>query len=503
MNTLDTTLHAVLSTSLDPAIAMRDDGSIAAWNGVAEQTFGWTFAEVHGRQLSEVIIPPEFRSGHHDGLQRYLRTGIAKALGKHIEVTAIDRTGRRFPAELSTTELKHEEERIFIGFIRDITARKEDDQRIRDITERLELAVRTHSIGIFDTDVKTEQVKWNEELEQIYGYHPGAFETTLAAWRRHVFPGDLARVKDQFKKAIDARAPEVSYSYRMTRCDGEIRHIEASVRFFYDAEGNHFRRVGVNIDVTERKTAERRLAETQAELIHVSRLNSLGAMASSLGHELNQPLAAVANYISAARSLLQQQGTSNGERAMEALQLATQSALRAGELIKRLRALSAKSVSKPTEVSLTELVNETGPIVLHDFSMSQISLNLEIDPEADAVYGDPILLQQVLFNIIRNATEAIGAAEGRITVRASVLSSKETVVHIEDTGPGLDQEIASNVFTAFVSTKSDGMGVGLSICRTIVENSGGRIWAEPGEVGASFSFTVPRAKKQRAVTSDL
>ncbi|MES2902953.1 MAG: PAS domain S-box protein [Pseudomonadota bacterium] len=501
MSTLEPTLHAILSTSLDPAIAMRHDGSIAAWNSVAEQTFGWTFQEVDGRRLSEFIIPPELRSRHERGLERYLETGVATALGKYIEVTAIDRAGRRFPVELSTTELKLEDGHLFVGFIRDITARKDADQKIRDITERLELAVRAHSIGVFDTDVKREQVKWSEELELIYGYLPGTFETTLAAWRRHVFSSDLSRIKARFKKAVETQASEISYSYRMTRCDGDVRDIEASARFFYDAAGNNIRRVGVNIDVTERKMAERRLADTQSELIHVSRLNSLGALASSLSHELNQPLAAVANYISAARSLVQQQqqGMATGTQAVETLQLASESALRAGELIKHLRTMSAKGVNDPICVSFSEIVHVTARIALHDHSHLPITLTVDVDSEADAVFTDPVLLQQVVFNLMRNAAEAMQDAGGTITVRATVTSSRECLVQIEDTGPGLEPEIASNLFTAFVSTKSDGMGVGLSICRTIIENSGGRIWAETSEAGAKFFFTLPRPRKQRTV----
>lgn len=492
MSALDMTLQAVLSTSLDPAIAMRDDGSISAWNSVAEKTFGWTFAEVNGRQLSEVIIPPELRSRHQRGLKRYLETGNAKVLGKHIEVTALDREGRRFHAELSTTELREDGERIFVGFIRDISARKEADQKLRDVTERLELAVRTHSIGVFDTDVMTDRVMWNEELERIYGYLPGKFETTLAAWRRHVFPKDLMRINAQFSKAIEAHSSEVSYSYRMTRCDGAVRHIEASARLFYDAGGNHVRRVGVNIDVTEPRMAQRRLADTQAELIHVSRLSSLGALASSLGHELNQPLAAVANYISAARSLLQQ-GPAESERILEALKLASESLFRAGELIKRLRALASRGVIEPTEVSLTRLLNDTASIALHD-NHSPITIDLAIPSAADTVHADPILLQQVLFNLIRNAAEAMCEGGGAITIRASVVSPNMSQVEIRDTGPGLDQDVIADLFTAFVSTKPDGMGVGLSVCRTIVENGGGLIWAESSPNGTSFFLTIPRTQ---------
>ena len=329
-------------------------------------------------------------------------------------------------------------------------------------------------------------------MARIYGYAPGEFERTLAAWRRHVLPNDLARTDAAFARALENKASEVSYSYRMTRCDGQIRDIEASARLFYDDEGRHVRRVGVNIDVTERKAAERRLSETQAELIHLSRLNSLGAMASSLGHELNQPLTAVANYVAAARTMVKRLGTAEAEPALEALQEALGSTLRAGELIRRLRLLSSKGGVKPQEVDLAQLLEDTASLAL-PAGGERITLEAAIEPDASRAYADAILLQQVIFNLLRNAAEAMSGSGGRVAVRTSLASASEIMIAVEDTGPGLDPDVAANLFTAFVTTKADGMGVGLSICRTIVEKSGGRIWAESKDSGTTFKFTLPRS----------
>jgi two-component system sensor kinase FixL len=145
-------------------------------------------------------------------------------------------------------------------------------------------------------------------------------------------------------------------------------------------------------------------------------------------------------------------------------------------------------------VSLAALVEETASLALHDSAVQRITFELAIRPGADTVYADPVLLQQVMFNLMRNAAEAMAGAGGRIEVRASMASQDEVVIQVQDTGPGLDQEVAANLFTAFVSTKGDGMGVGLSICRTIIENNGGRIWAESSGAGTSFFFTLPRTR---------
>jgi two-component system sensor kinase FixL len=442
-----------------------------------------------------VIIPPEGRSAHDIGLERYLSTGEAKVLGKHIEVVAIDRTGRRFPAELSTTEIRHDGQRLFLGFIRDISARKDAEAHIAEVTERLRLAVGTHSIGIFDTNVETGGVHWNEELEAIYGYAPRCFDPTLEAWRRHVFPADLELISRHFREAISEQRRDLAYSYRMTRCDGELRNIEASVRFFYDAEGKNIRRVGVNIDVTERKRTERRLIETEAELAHLSRLGSLGAMASSLGHELNQPLTSIVNYVSAAKRLAARSPSEETAQILDALEQASAGALRAADLIRRLRALSSKQPVDTQEISLTAVVQETSSLLLDNPICKSIEFTVAIEPEADRVHADPILLQQVMFNLLKNAAEAITGA-GAITVRAAALNEDEVVVEVQDTGPGLDPKVKADLFTAFISTKSEGMGVGLSICRTIIENQGGRIWADENQRGTSFFLTIPRRERQ-------
>lgn len=378
-----------------------------------------------------------------------------------------------------------------VGFISDITLSKEAEEKAQGVADRLELAIRVHSIGIFDTNPSTGEVHFNEQLERIYGYGQGEFKRMLSAWRQHVLPYDLTLIEAAFARAIQAKETELSYSYRITRCDGELRDIEASAQFFYNSEGENIRRVGVNIDVTDRKRVERHLAETEAELLHVSRLNSLGAMASSLGHELNQPLQAVVNYISGAAKILKSSGEPGIETALEALNFASEATNRAGSLIKQLRVLAGKGKLNPQNVSLTELMDSTGPLALHDACSKNIMISQTIDPEADIVFCDPLLLQQVLFNLLRNSVEAMTSAGGTISMQTYHGSANEIVVEINDTGAGFDEDFAPDLFTAFMGCKPDGMGVGLSICRTIIENSGGKIWAHSGNGQTSFFFTLP------------
>ncbi len=415
---LDTSLNAILSTALDAAIAMDESGAIVGWNAVAERTFGWSVEEVIGKSVADVVIPLEHRKTHNKGLKQYLRTRVPKLLGRHVEVLAAHRSGRHFQAELSTTEITYGGRRLFVGFVRDISERKALEIQMADVTDRLKLAVRTHAIGIFDTDVLRRRVSWNEELEAIYGYKPGCFETTLDAWRKHVLPADLKRIDRRFSTAIFAKTLEVSYNYGIIRHDGVTRYLEASAFFFYDDVGNNIRRVGVNIDVTDRKRMERELSNSQSELDHLSRLNSLGAMASSLGHELNQPLAAIVNYLGAAKVLLGDRSQEPGDTVIRAIEAASASAIRAGDIIRRLREISLKRTILRRKTTLTEILIETIPLALETDGQAGLDVELEINPEGDTVYADPTLLQQVLFNLMRNSVQAMSKTGGRITIRA-------------------------------------------------------------------------------------
>ena len=241
---------------------------------------------------------------------------------------------------------------------------------------------------------------------------------------------------------------------------------------------------------------ERELLTSQSELAHLSRLNSLGAMASSLSHELNQPLTAIVNYIGAAKVLVERPSTGSTESILEALESAMASTLRAGAITRRLREMSLKRPILKREVALTELVNETVPLALETAAQTRAEAHLDIDPAAELVCSDPTLLQQVLFNLIRNASQAMSDTGGLITIRAKPYSSSEVLIEVADTGSGLPPEISKDLFTAFRTTKKDGMGIGLAVCRTIIESQGGRIWAESSPTGTAFCFTVGRSKKK-------
>jgi two-component system, LuxR family, sensor kinase FixL len=244
-------------------------------------------------------------------------------------------------------------------------------------------------------------------------------------------------------------------------------------------------------DLTDRQQTERRLQELQDGLLHVSRLRSMGQMAAALAHELNQPLTATANYLRAALRLLEQP-TQNLPRARQAMNLAAQQTLRSGEIIRRLRAFVARGEVAKRPESVAKVIEEASALALVGAKEHGIKVMIRIDPDLPTAEVDRVQIQQVLLNLIRNAVEAMEGREVRELSVGTATEDGAVLVSVADTGGGIPPEIETKLFQPFVTTKPDGMGIGLSVCRTIVEAHGGRLWVERNVGGGSvFRFTLP------------
>jgi two-component system sensor kinase FixL len=280
------------------------------------------------------------------------------------------------------------------------------------------------------------------------------------------------------------------------RKDGSTFPMELAVGEMRGKDGRYF--TGFIRDLSERQEAERRLQEMQSELVHVSRLTALGEMASALAHELNQPLSAISNYVTGSRQLLAREG-SDREKVRDALERASEQALRAGQIIRRLREFVARGETDRQIERLPKLLEEASALALVGAREHGVLVRFDLDPQADLVVADKVQVQQVVLNLIRNAIDAMEGSPRRELRICSKAAGDMAEVQVHDTGPGISEDVARRLFHPFVTTKATGMGIGLSISKTIVESHGGRIWAERNrDGGATFHFTLRSGAKEGA-----
>ncbi|MEP2101710.1 MAG: PAS domain S-box protein [Parasphingorhabdus sp.] len=256
---------------------------------------------------------------------------------------------------------------------------------------------------------------------------------------------------------------------------------------------------GFIVDLTEQKRTEAELQALQGDLMHASRLSAVGSLASALAHEVNQPLTAIANYLSAARDMLDQGVEGNEPLLYEALQESVSESLRAGTIVRRLREFVAKGEINRQILSIAQLVEDAMTLGLVGAYDKGITCTTNIDPDTNHVFADRVQIQQVMVNLMRNAIEAMaGSADKQLGISVQSAPGKRVEIAISDTGSGIDPEMADKLFHPFATTKGGGMGLGLSICRTIIEAHEGTIYAEPNPPGGTIFriFLLKAAEEQ-------
>ena len=358
-------LRSILATVPDAMIVMDERGTVASFSAAAERLFGYSEQEVVGRNV-RMLMPVADQSAHDNRLVTYLKTGVRHIIGSRRQVTAMRRNGASFPIELAVGEVEIAGERIFTGFIRDITARQQSERHLQDL---------------------------------------------------------------------------------------------------------------------------------QSELVHISRVSAMGTMASTLAHEINQPLTAIANYLETASDMIGEIDDPSLVDIAEAVALATAQALRAGDIVRRLRAFVDGGETSFEIVPLDALVDEAASLGLLGAHEAGVAVRIITAPGLNLVRVDRIQIQQVIVNLIRNAIHAMQDAPCKdLCVTTAPDTAGWVRISVIDTGHGITTQTRKRLFDAFATTKGEGMGLGLSICRTIVEAHGGRIWADPAEGGGTvFSFCIPLA----------
>jgi C4-dicarboxylate-specific signal transduction histidine kinase len=312
-------------------------------------------------------------------------------------------------------------------------------------------------------------------------------------------PDDRASLKRLLDRVCAARQ-NWSVEHRLLLPDGSIKHIRVVAHAASDMP-DRLEYVGALMDVTDAKHAQEALQQAQAELAHVTRVTTLGELTASIAHEVNQPLAGVITNGEACLRWLRNEPP-DIEEARGAVARIIRDGNRASEVIRRLRALTKKSDPQKTPLDINDVVNDVVTLVQREVATQRVRLRLDLDATLTPVFGDRVQLQQVIINVMMNGIEAMAPVTDRpreLVIRSRRHDADHVLVSVRDSGVGIDPDHMDRLFNAFFTTKADGMGMGLSICRSIIEAHGGEMWASPNDgPGATFLFTVQ--SQQEAAT---
>lgn len=492
---------AILDSSPDCVVAIDHEGRITEFNPAAEQTFGHRRSDVLGRRLADVIIPPSLRDKHRKGFAHYLATGDSKVLGRRLEMAALCSDGREIPVELTITRIPQDGLPAFTGHLRDITERKRSEDALRlahaqvlRSEERWRSVFENSAVGVALTDLNGRFIATNLVYQKMLGYTEDELQQLTFLDLTH--EENVEENRTLIGELLDGKRQQFQIEKQHRRKDGQLVWVRNNVSVVPGTERMPRFLMAISEDVTQRKLSEEALARARSELAKVARITSLGVLTASIAHEINQPLSGIVTNANTCLRMLSADPP-NIDGALETVRRTLRDGNRASDVITRLRTLYSKKEPSLESMDLNEATREVTALSLSELQRSGVTLRYELPDNLPPVVGDRIQLQQVVLNLLRNAADSMSTIDDRpreLLIRTEQDEKNHVRLSVRDSGVGFAPQTAEKIFEPLYTTKTDGMGIGLSISRSIIEAHQGRLWATPNEgPGATFSFAIPCA----------
>jgi PAS domain S-box-containing protein len=421
------------------------------------------------------------------GLQACWATPISSAAGKVLGAFAIYYNEPRTLTPLDQSLIEQ---------ITDIASiaieRTQRDALLRRNEALLTQAQRLSSTCSLSWRGANEEMTWSEEASRIFELDQIA-PVTNELFRSRVHPEDFPFLREMIDRARGGDGIDFEYEHRLVMPDHRVKYVSMACEGIRGQDGQ-LEYIAAVQDVTQRRLSEEALAKARSELARVARITSLGALTASIAHEVNQPLSGIITNASTCLRMLAADPP-NFDGARETARRTIRDGNRASEIITRLRALFVKKDTATETVDLNEATREVIALLRSELQRSQVILRAELRDDLPHITGDRVQLQQVILNLLRNASDAMGAIDDRprrLVIRTALDEDDRVRLTVQDAGVGFDAQAVDRIFEAFYTTKNDGMGIGLSVSRSIIESHHGRLWAEPNDgPGATFSFSIP------------
>jgi PAS domain S-box-containing protein len=475
-------------------LALDARGTISLVNRKGCEILGWPEDELVGRNWFDTCLPAELRDDVRGMFAQFFEGNASPA--RYAEHEVVTRTGERKLIAWRNVFLR-DERGLVSGTLssgEDITEQRRAIEALRQSEQLLRDAQAIANLGNYEFRVPGGQPYWSPQLYRILGMDPSRPPPDFATYAGQcVHPDDRERFLREWER-LEGGDGNLDLEYRIRRPDGSTRDVHAIARMHREPDGA-LKVVGTLHDITDRKRAEEEIRQTQDRLTQFARLSTMGEMAAGLAHEINQPLTAITNYAQALQRMLAAPQVPDPADVQLALQQIAAQALRAGEVIRRLRSFVKNREARTEVIDPLQLITDLMTFAEPDTRVNDIRLRVETSGPLPPVVCDPVQVQQVLLNLIRNAIDAMnesGSAQREIVIRAVREDDKSIEISVEDHGPGIPPEVAENLGNPFFTTKPTGTGLGIAISRSILRAHGGRLSHRPTPGGgATVFFTLP------------